>query len=287
MTSKRLIINADDFGWTRGITDGILRAHTRGVVTSTSLLANQHASEYAIEQLRTAPHLGVGIHLNLCSGMPVLPPAQVPSLVGRDGSFHPVPQMLRKLMLWSASISEMEAEFRAQIQWVRMRGVSLTHADSHYHVHLYPAAVAAFQRAVIGEGIPYIRSPLISVSPQNGLIPQCHGGSAYRRLAVIAYTHLLHAGPLRRLGSADSCVVPPTAYRNDLGKLGEGWRLAFSHLPEGCYEFSCHPGIENGGYPQSDNLRERRELELQLITDPELKHILEEQGIELINYRSM
>ncbi len=287
MKPKRLIVNADDFGWTKGITDGIVQAHKNGLVTSTSLLANQPTSEYAIAQLRSSPELGVGIHLNLCSGIPVLPASQVPSLVGADGRFHPAPKIIRRLLRWAVSGEQIEAEFRAQIRWARERGVDITHADSHYHVHLYPAAVRAFQRAVVGEGIPHIRSPLIRVSPENGLVPQCHAGPAYRRIALIAYTHLLHAGPLRQLGSADSCVVPPAAYRANPNKIGEGWRLAISHLPEGCFEFSCHPGIEDGGYPDSDTLRERRKLELQLIIDPELKYIVEKEQIQLINYRAV
>lgn len=93
----RLIVNADDFGWSRSITDGILCAHREGIVTDTSLLANQPASEYGISQLPSVPRLGVGIHLNLCSGAPVLPAEQVPSLVGADGNFHSAPEMLRRL----------------------------------------------------------------------------------------------------------------------------------------------------------------------------------------------
>ena len=73
MKPTRLIINADDFGWSRSITDGILRAHEDGIVTSTSLLANQPASVYAISMIPGVPRLGIGIHLNLCSGAPVSP----------------------------------------------------------------------------------------------------------------------------------------------------------------------------------------------------------------------
>jgi predicted glycoside hydrolase/deacetylase ChbG (UPF0249 family) len=285
--SKRLIINADDFGWTRGITDGILRSHNDGLVTSTSLLVNQPASEYAIAQMRNAPRLGVGIHLNLCSGAPVLPASQVPTLVAANGNFYPDNEMARRLILWRVSSQEIEAEFRAQIQWARERGVDIAHADSHYHVHLYPVAVYAFQRAVLGEGIRYIRSPLNMVSPRVGIVPQSHGGPAYRRLAIMAYMHLLQAVPFRRLSSADFCLVPPTEFRCNLTRLKEGWHLAIGNLPNGCYEFSCHPGVRDGGYPETDNLRERREFELQILTDPELRRVVQQQQIDLINYHAL
>jgi len=133
VSSKRLIINADDFGWTRGITDGILRAHKDGVVTNTSLLVNQPASEYAIAQMRTAPRLGVGIHLNLCSGAPVLPASRVPSLVGPDGNFHAAIEMARRLSRWRVSTSEIEAEFRAQIQWARERADAAETRTTHFY----------------------------------------------------------------------------------------------------------------------------------------------------------
>ena len=287
MSSKRLIINADDFGWTRGITDGILRAHKDGVVTNTSLLVNQPASEYAIAQMRTAPRLGVGIHLNLCSGAPVLPASRVPSLVGPDGNFHAAIEMARRLSRWRVSTSEIEAEFRAQIQWARERGVDIAHADGHYHVHLYPVSVRAFQHAVREEGINFIRTPLNMVVPRTSVVPQSHGGPAYRRFAILAYMHMLQAGLFRQFRSVDFNLVPPTEYRSDLSRLKEGWHLAIANLPTGCFEFSCHPGIKNGGYPDSDNLRERREFELAILTDPELRNVVEQQQIELINYHGL
>lgn len=287
METRRLVVNADDFGWTRGVTDGILRAHKEGIVTSTSLLANQSGSEYAIGQMRYAPRLGVGIHLNLCSGTPVLPSSQVRSLVGTDGKFLPVGEMLRRLAWWRVSSREIEAEFRAQIRWARERGVEISHADSHYHVHLYPAAVYAFQRAITKEGLRYIRSPLNWVSPPTGIVPECHGGPAYRRLAVRTYMQLLNAGPFRGFASADFSLVPPATFRNHTSLLKEGWCLAIDHLPAGTFEFSCHPGLSNGGYSDADNLRERRELELRILTDPDLRHIVEQRQIELVNYKAL
>ena len=77
---KRLIINADDLGWSRGISDGIFLAHRQGLVTSASLMVNQPASEYALVLANQNPRLAVGIHLNLCTGAPVLPPENVPKI---------------------------------------------------------------------------------------------------------------------------------------------------------------------------------------------------------------
>jgi hypothetical protein len=85
---RQLIVNADDFGYSSGVNRGILEAHRQGIVTSTSVMVNQRAAPAGTKQALTdAPDLGLGLHLILTQGRPVLPPGQVPSLVGGDGRF--------------------------------------------------------------------------------------------------------------------------------------------------------------------------------------------------------
>lgn len=287
MKPTRLIVNADDFGWSRSITDGILRAHEEGIVTSTSLLANQPASEYAISQIPRAPRLGIGIHLNLCSGAPVLPAEQVPSLAGADGNFHPAPEILHRLLRWQVSASEIEAEFRAQICWARERGVILSHADTHYGVNVYPSVVKSFQRAVRAEGIKCMRPTRHVVSPRNGLVPRVHGGPLYRHLAVDTYMKVLQATCFRRLVSPDFQLVLSPQDRSDITRHCEGWRRAFENLLPGSYEAVCHPGLQGAELDAIDNLRERRAVELRIMTDPSLRSAIQCRGVELITYHEL
>jgi len=287
MRETRLIINADDFGWSRSITDGILRSHLDGIVTSTSLLANQPASDYAISQIPALPKLGIGIHLNLCSGAPVLPASQVPSLVGADGNFHPAPEMLRRLRRWQVSSSEIEAEFRAQIGWVRERGVNLSHADSHYGVNVYPVVVRAFRQAVRHECIARIRPVRHTISPRNGVVSQVHGGSIYRQIAVDTYMRTLQASAFRPFRSPDFELVLSPRLRRDIARHREGWQLTFESLLPGTYEVVCHPGFRGTELSDIDNLRDRREIELNIMTDPGLRSAIERRGVELINYHEL
>src|SRR5262245_24357839 len=82
---RYLIVNADDYGLSPGLNAGVLAAHREGLVTSTSLMANQ---PWAAEAVAAAPDtLGLGLHLNLTAGEPCARAAQVPSLVGADGRF--------------------------------------------------------------------------------------------------------------------------------------------------------------------------------------------------------
>lgn len=287
MRLKRLIINADDYGWSRGITDGILHAHQAGVVTSTSLMANQPASEYAIEKLQNAPNLGVGIHLNLCDGRSVLPPTQVPSLVRSDGTFFPAPQMAARLKRLQVSPREIEKEFRAQIAWIKTKGITPTHADSHNDMHRYPCAVRAFRHAVEAEGIRCVRAPRHEHWPKNGYIGGPHGGPVYRRLLVAAYMAWLQRVVLRNLTLPDSCLVYHPRYRASLDLLCAGWTEALANVPAGTYELGCHPGLSESGFSESDSFNARREIELQILTDPEFRRVIEVHEIELINYRQL
>src|SRR5271163_1537845 len=108
MKNTKLIINADDLGMSRGITDGILVAHRYGFLTSASLLVNMPASEYAVERVASAPKLGVGVHLNICQGRPISPVREVPSLVDVEGKFYAAGVMIRKLWAWRINAQELE-----------------------------------------------------------------------------------------------------------------------------------------------------------------------------------
>jgi predicted glycoside hydrolase/deacetylase ChbG (UPF0249 family) len=287
MKPKRLIINADDFGWSVGISDGILHAHKAGVVTSASLMANQPASDYAIARLKTFPNLGVGVHLNLCDGRPVLPPSDVQSLVRADGTFYPACEMMSRITRWQVSPGEIEREFRAQIQWIELRGVHPTHADSHQHLHLYPCVVRAFRRAVEAEGIRCVRAPRHEHWPKNGHIGGPYGGPIYRRLVMTAYVQWLQEVVLRDLKLPDSCLVYHPRYRASLDLLCIGWTEALANVPAGTYELACHPGQSEAGFSESDTFGARRELELQILTDLKFRGVIEASGIELITYREL
>jgi len=287
MIGKRLIVNADDFGLSRGITDAVVLAHRYGYLTSASLMVNMPASEYAVERLTKLPRLSVGVHLNLCAGRPILPASNVQTLVGADGNFHPPTVMIRKLWLRQVSPSEIEMEFRAQICWAKDRGVTPTHADSHHHMHIYPAAIGPFTRAVLAEGIYCTRAPRSIAVPPIQELGGPHAGSLFRRVAVQAYRTLLQHVWLRDFEMPDSRVCFRSRDRADFVALGEGWKLAFANLPPGTFELVCHPGLFERGFSESDRIHEQREEELHWLTDREWRDALDRSGVRLITYRDL
>lgn len=284
MSEKRLIINADDFGMSRGISDGILLAHRYGVLTSTSLMVNMPASEYAVERLSSAPRLSVGVHLNICQGRPISAARDVPTLVDASGNFHAPGLMVRKLWRWQVSSRDLELEFLAQINWMKNRGLEPSHADSHHHMHIYPAAAAAFARAVGAEGIRRIRAPRCSSWPKKEGIGGPHEGGVVRRLLVQNYRSALQNTLFRKFDSANSRISLSSEARRDPANLKSHWMATFEHLPEGTFEFACHPGLNERGFSERDPIYLQRERELQLLMDPELRSIIVHSGIALISY---
>ncbi|HKS83803.1 MAG TPA: ChbG/HpnK family deacetylase [Candidatus Acidoferrales bacterium] len=287
MKAKRLIVNADDFGMSRGITDGVLLAHRFGLVTSTSLMANMPAAEYAATAGAKIPSLGIGVHLNICQGQPILPASQIPSLVDVLGHFWRPAILAKKLWRGAVRTREIEAEFRAQIRWVKNCGIVPTHADSHQHMHLYPGALQAFVRALSAEGIPCTRAPRCAVIPNNGVIGGPHEGGPARRILVDCYRRFLQAVVLRRFQMPLARLSFVSRERRDLALLGASWLKTLSHLPPGTFELACHPGLFERGFSETDRIRLQREEELHWLTDSAMFHAVREAGIELITYREI
>ncbi len=132
---KRLIMNADDFGMTEGNSIGIMMAHAKGILTSTTCMMNMPFAEFALTEAKKLPKLGVGIHFVLTVGRPLVDGAK--SYTDKDGNFtrpkdYPdgVPH---------ADPDELYVEWKAQMEkYIQIAGHKPTHIDSHHHVHLLP-----------------------------------------------------------------------------------------------------------------------------------------------------
>lgn len=287
MNCARVIVNADDFGLSRGISDAVLTAHRSGILTSASIMANQCASEYAIGLLRQMPGLGVGVHLNLTAGRPVLPARDVPSLVDAQGDFFPLAALSHRLWSFGVRGAEIEAEFRAQIGWLKAHGVALVHADSHQHVHLYPAALGAFVRALRVEGIQSVRAPRCSVWPAKGPAGGPHEGPLARRLGVQAYRGMVQFTALRGFAMPHSRISFRAADRREQSAIVRCWSAALDNLPAADFELTCHPGFFSAGFSESDRIAAQRAEELRSLTSTDVKQAVERNGIHLIRYTDL
>src|SRR5260370_26197843 len=132
---RRLVVNADDLGLTPAVTDGIFDAYDHGILTSASLFANAPATVDAIERADARPALGIGVHLALVAGAPMLPPDRVPTLIAHDGRFHTSWRpFIVACLQGKVALTEVERELQAQIDPLRSERLRLTHLDAHQHV---------------------------------------------------------------------------------------------------------------------------------------------------------
>lgn len=283
-TRRAVIFNADDFGLCPEVNKGVALAHDKGVVTSASLLAAGDAFAEAVELARARPALDLGVHLALTQTRPVLPPEEVPSLVGEDGRFAPTWRAFAaRYLSGRVNRREIEAEWRAQIARVKNEGLSISHLDSHQHLHMLPGILPIAARLAGEFGIGAIRYPRQRSREE----VESGGGRAVRRWAEGAALQgacRLAAGMLRRnglltcdgfRGFAEAGAWDATALARTVSTIGPG-----------VTEIGCHPGIDDGigeRFPWGYHW----ERELAALTSDELAAALRTTGAETITYREL
>lgn len=127
----KLIINADDFGYSRAINHAVIDTHREGILTSTTLMTNTTSFEHAVKLAKETPTLGVGVHLVLTHLKPLRD--DVPSLIDDNGNFYRPDAYRAGLAI--ADLEELYKEWDTQIQKMLDAGLQPTHLDSHHHVH--------------------------------------------------------------------------------------------------------------------------------------------------------
>jgi hopanoid biosynthesis associated protein HpnK len=289
---RRLIVNADDFGFTAGINRAIVRAHTHGIVTSTTLMANGRAFDDAVRSAATVPRLSVGCHVVLIDGVPVLRAEQLPSITTSDSSG---PRFRDGLKFFAARAlagrlnpHEIEIEVCAQIRKLQSAGVNVSHVDTHKHTHLFPAVLRPLLRAAQACGVHAVRNPFGPSKPLKSSALLARPG-LWTRYAEVRILRTL-AAKFREAARQEGFVTPDgTLGIVVTGALDEKlFRGIAAIIPDGTWEFVCHPGYNDADLTSArTRLRQSRETELRVLTMPEARQLLLDQGIGLISYRDL
>lgn len=285
---KQLILNADDFGYTRGINQAIVRAHREGVLTSATLMANAAAFDDAVEQARQCPALGVGCHFVLIGGKSVADPKEIPSLASPDGRLpQSLPGFIASISSGSIKPDDIARELRAQIAKIRAAGIEPSHIDSHKHTHAHPRAFRAIARTARELGITKVRNPYERLHDSWTTMRE---GKAYSNQIFAAAAARLSAGPFRRILREYDLKAPD----NFLGLAVTGriepavLREMAKNLPDGCTEIMLHPGIcDSELIATGSRLSQAREIEMQALLDPEVKLQLEKENVRRITFREL
>jgi chitin disaccharide deacetylase len=240
----RLIINADDFGLTRGINRAIAELHSAGALTSATLMANGLAFDDAIRIAHAQPTLGIGCHIVLTDGIPLSPPETIPTLLGPDRkSFRAsLTDFFAAVLIGKVSAAEIEREALAQITRIQQQGISLTHLDTHKHTHIL-GRVARPLLAVAGRaGIPAIRNPF-----EPGWSIALGKSRILRRLQVRSLRFLQPRFlALPQIRSGHVITTDGTLGISATGHLNSTTLSAILHaMPSGTWELVCHPGYND------------------------------------------
>ena len=260
---KQLVVNADDFGFTRDVNEGIVYACRNGILTATTLMATGAAFDHAVQLARETPQLDIGVHL---------------VLVGGAGYPATVAKLIQAVALGRIRIYD---ELANQVRKVLDAGLQPSHLDTHKHTHLLPPVLDAVARIAEEYKIPWIRRPLD--------LPRHAQGVPWRTRVVSSSFGFLrrrfHAVLTRR-----GCVT--TDYfagfqmtgrydANELSALIRG-------LPEGTTEFMCHPGFCTQELRSTrTRLKESRQRELDALTSQQVRVAVEQAGIVLSRYRDL
>jgi predicted glycoside hydrolase/deacetylase ChbG (UPF0249 family) len=265
---KQLVVNADDFGFTPDVNQGIVEAHRGGILTATTLMANGAAFDGAVRLARETPTLDVGCHLVLVGGQSLISGKDFPPTVGR------------LVAAMAARQIRVYDELAAQVRRIVAAGIQPTHLDTHKHTHLAPPVLDAVARLSQEFGIRWVRRPFdFQIGAAGGTAPLA------TRLAGGAMKLL--RGRFQRVLERHGCRS--TDHFAGFQITGR-WRTAelvklLGLLPEGTTELMCHPGRCGTALRQAHTrLKESREEELEALMAAETRAALARGGIELVNY---
>ena len=267
-SSRQLIINADDYGLSRGVNTGIIEAAETGVVTSASMIVNLPAFDDAVARARSSHSLSFGLHLNLTTGKPL---TAATSLVrSKTGQFYPLPVLMARASLGRVDSSEVARECTAQIDRMIEAGIAPTHLDSHRHIHAHPALWPAVLKAASSRGVSNVRVPTE---------PLWANTRDWR--ATLKKTVLLMCAR-RRTDNATIhffgvSLQGGSSFAKRLFEL-------IPRLPAGTTELMTHPGYSDAALSDHDDYTWQREEELRVLCSRELRDLLRSCGIELARF---
>jgi len=262
---RKVVVNADDFGFTRDVNRGIVEAHRQGILTATTLMASGAAFDDAVRLARENPTLDIGVHLVLV-GAPPFPAT--------------VAQLTRAVAFGRIRIYD---ELQAQVRRILDAGLEPTHLDTHKHTHLLPPVLEAVAQLSEEYEIPWVRRPFdFPLTPAGPGVTWAKRATS-KSLSIVRghFARVLARHGCRSTDHFAGFQITGNYAAADLARL-------IRVLPEGSTEFMCHPGICGDELRSArTRLKDSREQELRALTAPEVRAALTESGVELVSYRGL
>jgi len=248
------LVNADDFGFTIGVTDGIIKAYREGIVTHTSIMANGLDFDRSVTCLKTAENLKVGVHLVVTWGGPILEGNKKSSLINTDGRFFNHTNLIKRLILGKIKKKDIYKEWDEQIKKVDRAGIQIDHLNSHHHIHMLPVF-----NEVINELANKYRIKRVRVTKEkikkNDRFKMVIKKMIFIMLDLFRGRNGVYT--FYGLGLQNS-----SNYKKDL--------ISILKVMGDNSELMVHPGIVDSDLLKEDNMHYSREDELKTISDPDV-----------------
>ena len=271
--SRRLIVNADDFGLSQFVNEAVIRAHRDGILTSASLMVNEPGCDEAVKFAKESPELGVGLHLTLLMGHSALPPEQISGLVNSRGEFSNSPVGVGMNYFFKRSLrKQLRAEIHAQFKKFHATGLPLDHVNGHLHLHLHPTIFKILMEDAEKLGIRHLRLTRDCLARSRRMTD----GRWFYRLshaAIYAWLSSRAGEPLRQRGIRHAQITFGLLQN---ARVDEEYILKLlPELPPGDSELYSHPSL--GEFKH----------EFDALISPRVKELVKKLGIELIRYQDL
>ena len=267
---KKLIVNADDFGYSEDVNQGIIESHVNGIVTSASMIVNMPGFKSAVKLAKKNRDLDIGIHLNLTEGAPLLN-----SHLAVKGQFS---GSYKDFLLHKFPEDEIEAELEAQLSKLEETGLKISHVDGHQHIHLFPEVFSIVIKLTKKHKIKFIRVPDEKLALDKVFLGSIFNGQLAKKVVLSLFSI-----NKRKVLSKNGLKCTDNFY----GVLSAN-QLTFTKaasilkkVKEGTSELICHPRNEN-----YDNYLNRKR-EKNILTHTNIKDLLKQLNIKLINFKSL
>ena len=277
----QILVNADDFGRHVLINQAVAKGVEQGCLRSATLMPGGKAFSDAVDVAKAHPALGVGVHLTLVNGFPVCDPKDIPSLVTEEGVFYDdYIHFVKRFMTGKVSMADVRRELMAQAAKMEKTGLSLTHVDSHQHMHMLPGIIDVALDVAESLHLDALR---ISHTPLftgfSGSLGQLIGRIGLSTLAEMAGWRA--KGRHFRMPDHFAGIVAGEA-------VHEGhFRDIVMHLKPGTTEVMMHPGMDNSVLVQDCLWDHDFEAELSAIVSPDIQKLLQEKQVKVVNFRDL
>jgi hopanoid biosynthesis associated protein HpnK len=271
--TRRLVVNADDFGRSPSINEAVIRAHREGILTTASLMVNELGCDEAVKLAKENLKLGVGLHLTLLCGKSALPPEKIPGLVNARGDFSESPVGVGIKYFFKRSLREQfRAEIHAQFEKFRATGLPLDHVNGHLHLHLHPTIFKILMDDSEKLGIRQLRLTRDCLAHSRRMAR----GRWFYRISHAAIYEWLSRRARKTMEQKKIRHAQITFGLLQNAQVDEEYILKlFPELPPGDSELYSHPSLDEFKH------------EFDALVSPRVKALVKKLGIELIRYQDL